>query len=63
MKEMFGTKLSGRFLPHGLEHSLHFFPLLLGQIVRSDSFLQEFQATLLLTNSNGREDVKQQGYK
>ena len=50
MKEIVGTKLSGRFLPHGLEHSLHFFPLLLGQIVRSDSLLEEFQATLLLAN-------------
>merc|ERR1712043_123087 len=38
LQEIVGTKLSGRFLP-------------LGQIVRSDSLLEEFQATLLLANS------------
>ena len=58
MKENVGTKLSGWFLPHCLEHSLHFFPFLLGQIVRSDSLLEELQATLLFANSKRREDVK-----
>lgn len=42
--------LGGVLLPHGLENVLHLLTLLLGQVVGSDPFLQELQATLLLTN-------------
>lgn len=40
----------GGLLPHGLENCLHLLPLLLGQVVGSDSLLQELQTTLLLAN-------------
>ena len=50
-KEHFDTKLGSRFLPHGLEDSLHFFSLLLGQVMRANPLLQEFEAPLFLTDS------------
>ena len=49
-REMSGDCLGGVLLPHGLENVLHLLTLLLGQVVGSDPFLQELQATLLLTN-------------
>ena len=49
-KEQSDTKSSGGLLPHGLENCLHLLPLLLGQVVGSDSLLQELQTTLLLAN-------------
>ena len=51
VKEQSDTKSSGGLLPHGLEDGLHLFPLLLGKVMGSDSLLEEFQASLLLTNS------------
>ena len=50
VKEQGDTKSSGGLLPHGLENGLHLLPLLLGQVVGSDSLLQELQTTLLLAN-------------
>ena len=49
-RETGGDCLGGVLLSHGLENVLHLLTLLLGQVVGSDPFLQELQATLLLSN-------------